>query len=74
MREYSIDVSRIEDLQTTNNISELEKIFNKAKSTIVNGERVILFRKDQSGAMNKFDEINTLEDLEQYKRGVFKYL
>jgi hypothetical protein len=24
--------------------------------------------------MNKFDEINTLEDLEQYKRGVFKYL
>lgn len=74
MREYVIDVSRIEDLQTLNDKNELEKIFSRAQSTIVNGETVMLVRKDRSGTSQKFDELSTLEDLERYRKSVFKYL
>lgn len=74
MREYVIDVSRIEELQTLNDKNELEKIFSRAQSTIVNGETVMLVRKDRSGTSQKFDELSTLEDLERYRKSVFKYL
>lgn len=74
MREYVIDVSRIEELQTLNDRDELEKIFFKAQSTIVNGEAVILTRKDRNGSSQKFEEFSTLEDLKRYKKSVFKYL
>lgn len=74
MRAYLIDVSRIEELQNLNDKGELEKIFFKAQSTIVNGEVVKLVRKDRQGLAQKFDELSTLEDLERYKRSVFKYL
>ena len=74
MKEYVIDVSRIEELQTLNDRHELEKIFFKAQSTIVNGENVILVRKDKKGSSQKFDEFSTLEDLNRYKKSVFKYL
>ena len=69
-----IDVSRIEELQTLNDKHELEKIFSKAQSTIVNGEAVMLVRKDRKGSSQKFDELSTLEDLKRYKKSVFKYL
>jgi hypothetical protein len=74
MGAYVIDVSGIEELQNLNNKSELEKIFFKAQSTIVNGEVVKLVRKDKQGVAQKFDELSTLEDLERYKKSVFKYL
>lgn len=74
MREYMINVSRIEELQTLNNKDELVAIFFRAKTTIVNGEKVLLARKDKSGKTEKFDEITTEEELERYKQGVFKYL
>jgi hypothetical protein len=74
MLEYLIDVSKIEELQTLSDRDELEKIFSKAQSTIVNGEVVILTRKDRSGASQKFEELTTLEDLELYRKSVFKYL
>ena len=74
MREYVIDVSKIEELQTLNDTNELEKIFFKAKSTIVNGETVTLVRKGKSGDIQKFDEFSTMEDLERYRKSVFKYL
>lgn len=69
-----IDVSRIEELQTLNDRDELERIFFKAQSTIVNGEVVMLVRKDKQGVSQKFDELSTLEDLDRYKEAVFKYL
>lgn len=69
-----IDVSRIEELQTLNDKDELERIFSRAQSTIVNGEVVMLVRKDKEGASEKFDELSTLEDLHRYKKSVFKYL
>lgn len=69
-----INVSRIEELQTLNDKKELENIFSKAKSTIVNGEKVLLMRKDKSGKGEKFDEMSTEDELEQYRQRVFKYL
>ena len=74
MRAYVIDVSKIEEFQNLNDKNELEKIFSKARSTIVNGEVVKLVRKDKQGLGQKFDELSTLDDLERYKSAVFKYL
>lgn len=74
MREYVIDVSTIEELQMLNDKDELETIFSRAKSTIVNGEKVLLVRKDKTGRSEKFDEMSTEEELEKYREIVFKYL
>jgi hypothetical protein len=74
MKEYIIDVSRIEELQTLNDVHELEKIFAKAQSTIVNGEIVFLVRKTSNGPAQKFDELSTLEELQQYRNSVFRYI
>ena len=69
-----IDVSKIEELQTLNDKDELENIFFKANSTIVNGEKVIFVRKNKNGKSERFDEMSTQEELEHYKKRVFKYL
>ena len=74
MNDYSINVTQIEEYQNIENVSELEKIFNRAKSTIVNGAIVLLVRKDAAGKSAKFDELDTLEELEKYRMQVFKYL
>lgn len=74
MKDYTIDVTKIEELQTISNTNELELIFSRAKSAIVNGAKVILTRKEASGTVNKFDEMDTLEDLEAYRERVFRYL
>jgi hypothetical protein len=73
MQEYIIDVSKIEELQTISNVNELNTIFERAKSTIVNGEKVLLVRKS-NGSLQKFDEFSTLEELAEYKKSVYKYL
>jgi hypothetical protein len=74
MKTYVIDVSKIEELQNLNDKNELENIFYRANSTIVNGETVMLVRKNKNGGSEKFDEITTQEDLEQFRKRVFKYL
>jgi hypothetical protein len=74
MQEYVIDVAQIEELQTIGNTNELDKIFERAKQTIVNGERVLLVRKKLNQAPEKFDAFTTLEELAQYKKQVYKYL
>lgn len=73
MQAYEINVTEIEELQTIANIRALDKIFTRANQTIVGGEKVILVRK-AGGKKEKFDEITTPEDLEAYKKGVYKYL
>lgn len=74
MNDYTIIVGQIEELQMLNNTVELETIFSRAKSAIVNGARVMLVRKEVNGKSAKFDELDTLERLEEYRRQVFKYL
>jgi hypothetical protein len=74
MQEYKIDVGNIEELQTIKNLGELDRIFDRAKQTIVNGESVLLMRRQIGGASEKFDELTTLEELADYKNKVYKYL
>ena len=74
MQDYTINVGQIEELQTINNTDELKNIFTRAKSAVVHGAKVILVRKETSGKVNKFDEMDTLDDLEKYREKVFRYL
>jgi hypothetical protein len=74
MEDYTINVTQIEDLQTIRDTNELEIILGRAKTAVVNGAKVLLVRKEVSGEVNRFDEIDTLEDLETYRETVFKYL
>lgn len=74
MEEYIISVGKIEELQMLNDRPALDAIFNKAKSTIVNGEKVALIRETRSGDQYRFEEISTLDDLEDYKNNVYKYV
>ena len=74
MTEFLINVSEVEDLQTIANIIELEQIFARAKSTVNQGGTVVLCRKFADGQLEKFDELSTEPDLEEYRQTVFKYL
>lgn len=74
MQEYIIEATQIEELQTINDRKELDKIFDRAKQTIVNGESVLLVRKQYNGSQEKFDELTTLDELGEYKEQVYKYL
>jgi hypothetical protein len=74
MQEYIIDVSEIEEWQTIRDLDSLERVFQKAKSTIVNGEQVLLARRDRGGKKTPFDTLSTLDDLERYRKSVFRYL
>lgn len=74
MDDFVIDVNKIEDLQMTADKIELELLFNKAKSTIIQGRSVILTRKYAEGRIENFDELTTESDLEEYRKTVFKYL
>jgi hypothetical protein len=73
MQEYRINVTKIEELQMVKNTRALDRIFKDAKETIVSGEAVWLMRK-QHGVLEKFDELTTTEDLEGYKKSVYKYI
>ncbi len=74
MTEYEINVSEVEELQMTSRIVELEQMFTRAQSTIVQGGAVVLLRENFDGTTYKFDELTTEEDLGTYKETVFKYL
>jgi hypothetical protein len=74
MQEFIIDVTQVEEWQTIADLDSLERLFQRAKSTIVNGERVLLVRSDRSGKKAQFDEFTTLEELERYRQTVFRYL
>lgn len=74
MAEYTINVSDIEDLQMVGDVVELNQMFARAQSTVVQGGTVILIRRTPDGSVYKFDEITTEADVENYKETVFKYL
>jgi hypothetical protein len=74
MLEYTIDVTKIEELQMTKDRNALDVIFQRAKSTIVNGERVLVRRKQKDGSISPVNEFTTLDDLEQYRKTVYRYL
>lgn len=74
MQSYIINLNQVEELQMIKDSDELERIFNKAKSTIVQGEKVVIMRTDPGGAANKVDELSTEPELEKYKEEVMKYM
>ena len=74
MLPYEIDVTKIEELQTLRDTDELDRIFTRARSAIVNGESVFLVRKKGGKGGERFDEFTTLEDLDRYKTSVYRYL
>jgi hypothetical protein len=74
MQDYQINVSEVEELQMIDNRAELERIFEKAKSAVVNGASVMLCRPTPGGKDSVFDEITTEADLSTYRAGVFKYM
>jgi len=74
MNEFEINVTEVEELQMTKSIADLEQIFSKSKSIIVQGETVALVRKNTDGSTYKFDELTTEADLDKYRQTVFKYL
>jgi hypothetical protein len=74
MEEFIISVGKIEELQMLNDRPALDAIFYKAKTTIVNGEKVALVRETRTGEKYRFEEISNLSDLEDYKNTVYKYV
>ena len=74
MQNFEINVAQIEELQMIENRSELDRIFAKAKTAVVSGALVLLYRKTAGHADVPFDEITTEADLNVYKDGVYKYL
>lgn len=74
MEEYIINVGEIENLQMINDIAGLDTIFQRAKRNVIGGAAVVLVRKERSGEVSRFDELSTPEDLEAYRKQVYKYL
>lgn len=74
MAEYIIVVNQIEEFQMLNDRHSLDAIFRKAQSAVVGGEVVALVRQNTNGEQSRFEEISTLEDLNAYKRNVYKYV
>lgn len=74
MADYIIYVHQIEELQMLNDKPALDAIFRKAQSAVVGGEVVALVRQTANGQSYRFEEISTLEDLNAYKKNVYKYV
>ncbi|HEX9508966.1 MAG TPA: hypothetical protein VF939_00690 [Puia sp.] len=74
MEDLVIRVNKIEELQTINDVSALDELFQRAKRVLVGGGSVALTRVQPSGEEYKFEEFTTLPDLEEYKKNVYKYL
>lgn len=74
MEDFVIVVNRIEELQQIEDRQELERIFDKAKRTIVGGLDVILVREDRNGKQEKFQTFSNEHDFEEYRKKVFKFL
>ena len=74
MEDLVITVNNIEEWQTLNDTNNLGRVFRKAQSVLVGGGKVVLERVQPSGEHYKFDELTSLEDLDAYKKNVYKYL
>jgi hypothetical protein len=57
-----------------NDTRALDTVFRKAQSAVVGGEVVALVRQNANGEQYRFEEISTLEDLNTYKKNVYKYV
>ena len=74
MEDYIINVGKVEEWQTINDIASLDELFLRAKRTLVGGGTVALVREQRGGESYRFEEFTNLDDFEAYKKNVYKYL
>ena len=74
MEDYIINVGKVEEMQMIKDISALDELFQRAKRVLVGGGTVALVREQRNGGSYRFEEFTNLEDFEQYKKNVYKYL
>lgn len=74
MEDYIISVGKVEEWQMTNDIAALDKVFERAKRVLVGGGVVALVREERSGEVYRFEEFSVLEDLEAYRKRVYRWL
>ena len=74
MEDFIIPVGKVEEWQMTNDTTALDQLFERAKKTLVGGGTVALVREHRSGESYRFEEFTNLDDFEQYKKNVYKYL
>ena len=74
MEDYIINVGKVEEWQTIRDIASLDEVFQREKRTLVGGGTVALVRIQRNGESYRFEEFTNLEDFEQYKKNVYKYL
>ena len=74
MEDYIINVGKVEEWQMINDLTALDDVFQRAKRTLVGGGVVALVREQRGGEPYRFEEFTNLDDFEQYRRNVYKYL
>jgi len=74
MEDYIINVGKVEEWQNIKDIAALDEVFQRAKRTLVGGGTVALVREQRNGEAYRFEEFTNLDEFEQYKKNVYKYL
>ena len=74
MEDYIINVGKVEEWQMIKDIAALDEVFRRAKNTLVGGGTVALVREQRNGDAYRFEEFTNLDDFEQYRKNVYKYL
>ena len=74
MEDYIINVGKVEEMQMIKDIPALDELFQRARRVLVGGGTVALIREQRNGGSYRFEEFTNLEDFEQYRKNVYKYL
>ncbi len=74
MEDFIIDVAKVEEWQMIGDLRSLDELFIRGRRVLVGGGTVVLTREQRSGESVRFEEFTNLEDFDQYKKNVYKYL
>ncbi|HEY4063591.1 MAG TPA: hypothetical protein VGM30_16905 [Puia sp.] len=74
MEDFIINVGKVEEMQMIKDLPALDELFRRARRVMVGGGTVALVREQPGGESYRFEEFANLEDFEQYKKNVYKYL
>ena len=72
MEDFIIPVGKVEEWQMTNDVAELDNLFQRARRVLVGGGTVALVRELRSGEAYRFEEFTNLDDFEEYKKNIYK--
>ena len=74
MEDYIINVGKVEEWQMINDIPALDEMFQRARRVLVGGGIVVLQREQRSGETWQVGEYTNLEEFDEYRKNVYKYL